>query len=288
MTELEEIMGFLGQVAASGTELRLVNVYKGVPISFPAKILEVGRSSIRVKTEKYQLVCLYKERVTILSSSLLPRGISARVIMLDVGKLEVMLAKFSVANYGAGARNQVRVEPENPIEGIIRAEITPLSISGELADISQDGLGVFISQNDFFPEIHRKGVGVRIYARLPVVSHISGKKIDLAPLPRFEVAANFDGYSVIQYDTKPEQREYPVAESGDLVSQMQEVVIHGSIVNIRTELQARRHRLGIHINDRDPAKAVITRFISRRQSELTREIKSMYELLQLDNNKMIT
>jgi len=289
MAELDEIMGFFHQIVETGKELRLVNEYKGIPISFAANIIEIGRSSIRIKTEKYQIVCLYKERFTYLSSNFLPRNITARVILLDVGKMEAILSKFAFAGSGVGQRNQVRVEPETAIDSIIRAETLPLSIAGELADISQDGLGIYVNQSDYYPEIHRRGVAVRVYIKLPLVTRISGRRIDMTSLPKFEVAANFDSYSPISYETRPDQREYPTADvSGDYLSHTQDVVVHGTIVNIRAELYARRQRLGIRINEKDPSRALITRFITRRQAELTREIKSIYEMIASENKNVIT
>jgi hypothetical protein len=130
---------------------------------------------------------------------------------------------------------------------------------------------------------------VRIYVKLPMLTRISGRKIDLSSQPKFEVAANFDSFSPVQFETPAQSQEYPSKDSAaGMVALSQEVIIHGSIVNIKSELFNRRHRLGIRIKEKDPSKALVTRFISRRQSELTREIRNIYDMIASEKKDIIT
>lgn len=290
MAELDEIMNHFNQIAAANQELRLVNEYKGIPVSYGARITEVGRSSIRVKTEKYQIVCLYRERFTFIQALPLPRNVSARVMLLDVGKMEALLSKFVYTNPGMGERRQVRVEPETTITGFVTSDNTPLPIQGELADLSQDGLGVYIRQSDYSPQYHVRGNPVRVYMQLPISHHSAPKKIDLIPLPNFDIPARYDTFSPVSFENKGEEPGRPSLEisSSNIETHSHEIIAHGTIVNIKSEISNRRHRLGILLQQRDPSRAIINRFISRRQLELTREIKTIYEMLSIDQPGIIT
>ena len=58
----ESIMDLFKKMIASGGEANLFNVYKGVPLSFPAKIVSIGDDALNVLTDSYQTVCMYIEK----------------------------------------------------------------------------------------------------------------------------------------------------------------------------------------------------------------------------------
>jgi hypothetical protein len=230
-------------------------------------------------------VCFYRERLTVTLGALLPRAIGAQVMLLDARNMEATLSKFHYVGVGVGNRTQVRVEPDPAINGLVRSGDTHLEVKGELADISQDGLGIYIGYEALLPGLRLKGAEVRIFFRIPMVKRVRPRKIDLTPLPEFEIAPNFDSYSPVAYELKS-PTPYEPGENSRIEASSPELEIRGSIVYIKTEPENHRHRLCIRITSHDNSKAVIAQFISQRQTELIREIKSLYDLISLGQDKL--
>jgi hypothetical protein len=285
MALTDDIMLTFRHIAREKQEIRLINEYKGVPIAYSATILDVGSAAIRVKTEKYQIVCFYRERSTVILGDLLPRAIGARIMLLDSKNMEATLSKFHFVGVGVGNRTQVRVEPDPTINGLVRSGDTHLEVKGELADISEDGLGIYIGYEAYLPGYWQKGVEARIFLRIPMIRKVRPRKIDLSPLPEFEIAANFDSYSPVAYDLKP-PTPFATEEKNHIKASSPELELHGTIVHVKAEPENRRYRLCIRITSHDDSRAVITQFISQRQAELIREIKSLYDLISLGQDKL--
>jgi hypothetical protein len=120
---------------------------------------------------------------------------------------------------------------------------------------------------------------------LPTIKKIIQRKIDLSPLPEFEIAANFKNFSPVAYDLKsPTLRD--LGENVHHETHLPELEIRGTVVYVKTELVNRRHRLCIRVTPRDDSRASIAQFISQRQTELIREIKSLYELISIGQDKL--
>jgi hypothetical protein len=115
-------------------------------------------------------------------------------------------------------------------------------VRGELADISQDGLAIYLPRLFFSPRVFFKGARVVITLRLPG-----------------------------DYSSNP-------SRPGPILSDPK-VDIHALVANIRLDEAHSRCRIGLKILPNDPPRPLIAQFIAQRQVEIIREIKTMYDLL---------
>jgi hypothetical protein len=268
------------QIAQAGERIRLFNVYQGVPIAYPAEILQVESDSILVQTEKYQVACLYREKITYVQNHLLPGVSKAAVLELNVTALQARLGAFELSEGGIGDRMQVRVQPKDAISSNLKARITKIVIHGELADISKDGLGIYVPRRNFLATVYYRGAKVNAVVNLPGEFLLGGTNPSLSPKASIDPIARFDREQLrlshvpgrssqpSEYDSTPERRVHSPR-----------IEVQGSIVNIYEEPEKDRIRLGIQIQPGDPAREIVAQFFSQRQSEIMRELKELSELL---------
>ncbi len=73
----DDIISTFRSLQRQNKEIQLLNVYKGVPISYTATIQEVSEVSIRVRTDKYQIVPMFRESKTFIRSDAFPLTLRA-------------------------------------------------------------------------------------------------------------------------------------------------------------------------------------------------------------------
>lgn len=263
---------------ASGREtISLINVYKGIPISYPATIINVGENAIQAITEKYQLVCLYHERETFIQSPEISEIIKARVIGLDAPTSTVILSDFEIITKTIGERREVRVCPKFTIEGEVQSQDLADAYQGELADISHSGLGIYINDRDFFPRVYRPGRKLTVCFKLPGTYQIYEQKgHEQTPYYRDEMA-RFDRANIRYSDIHKPKLTYETTNVRRFVSP--ELTLQGSIANILELESQKRHRIGVRLIMDEFSRMVISQFISQRQAEIIQEINSVYQLI---------
>jgi len=263
---------------ASGREtISLINVYKGVPISYPATIINVGENAIQVITEKYQLVCLYHERETYIQSPEISEIIKARVAGLDAPTSTVILSDFEIITNTIGERREVRVCPKFTIEGEVQSQDLADAYQGELADISHSGLGIYINERDFFPRVYRPGRKLTVGFKLPGTYQIyEPKGYEQDPYYRDEMA-RFDRASIRQSSIHQQKITSETQNVRRFVSP--ELTLQGSIANMLELESQKRYRIGVRLTLNEFARLIITQFIAQRQAEIIQEINSVYQLI---------
>jgi hypothetical protein len=277
MAENSEIATLFKRAAKAKQPIYLLNVYKGVPISYEATLVDVSWATVKVKTQKYQVVCLYRERETYVQSRLWVDTLHARVVEVDIPKAETVLTNFEYVKGRIGDRMRVRVEPQEPLEGDIRAKDATQPFRYELADLSLDGAAIYIPSRLYSPQIYPKGVPVTLDLRFPGDYTLmeSDSKLSAPRRPRAtdrfsrEDLRKLSAHNGLQ-DTD-EQSERKV--------RLPELKINGTVVNTREEPSFRRYRIGIRINPDDFSRTVISQFIFQRQTEIIKELKAVYESL---------
>ncbi len=272
------ILDLLRRIAAAEAEIRLLNVYQGIPIAFPAAIVFAGQNSITVKTERYQLVCLYQERQTYIQYPGLPAVIRSRVERIEPLALQASLFEFEYMREGIGERRQIRVWPKEGVTGELQLPDRMETMRGELADISLDGIGIYIQDGEYYAHLFRKGRKVAVSLRLPGVFHIKQPK-------RYEPSSTGElnrydrtqlRLSTIHTPTYGSDRE---DAAGLKTVHSPEVEVNGIIANCYTETNTRRYRIGIRLQPDDFYRSIVSQFISQRQSEIIQEINAIYRLL---------
>lgn len=273
------ILELLRRVAAAEAEIRLLNVYQGIPIAFPAAIVFVGQNSITVKTERYQLVCLYHERQTYIQYPGFPAVIRARVERLEPQVLQAVLSEFEYTREGIGERRQIRVWPKEGVTGELYLPDRAEAIKGELADLSLDGMGIYLTDGEYYAHLFRQGRKVAISFRLPGVYQMKQPK-------------RYDGGTgageVNRYDrTQLRLSSIHTPSFGSNREELMaiktvhspEIEVYGIVSNHYTEANTRRFRIGLRLQPNEQYRSLVSQFISQRQSEIIQEINALYRLL---------
>jgi hypothetical protein len=55
--------------------------------------------------------------------------------------------------------------------------------------------------------------------------------------------------------------------------------VGGVLVNLREEKKSNRYRFGLHLLPWGSSRAIISKFIVQRQSEIIREVRTLYDML---------
>lgn len=277
MAKNSEIAALFKRAAKAHQAIYLLNVYKGVPISYEATLVDVSWATVKVKTEKYQAVCLYRERETYVQSRLWTDTLHARVIDVDIPKTEAVLTNFEYAKSRIGERTRVRVQPEEPMEGDIQPKDMSQSFRCELADISRNGVAVYIPSRLYSPLSYVKGAPISLALRFPGTYTIT----------EYDPKESSSGGPQVTDRSSREDLHTRSAQShakpGDEFSErkvrLPQLKINGTLVNVREEPAFRRYRLGIRINPDDFSRTVIEQFIFQRQTDIFKELKAVYESL---------
>ena len=153
----KEILTQLTAIQKQGNDIRLINVYKGFPISFPAKIKSVSSEAVMLSVHRYQTVCIRYSRDTNIKSPYLKQIIKAAVSYLDFDHNLAVARDFSYSSASIGDRELIRVEPNSTIFVYISNNIIS---KGELINISTYGLGLFLDISSFTPRSF--GVGQKV------------------------------------------------------------------------------------------------------------------------------
>jgi len=267
-------------IFAAGKEISLLNVFKGIPLSFPARIEQIDENYIHVRTENHQAVCMYLEKSTFIQSDMLPEVLRADVIELDAEKHIATLGNFSRVKSDIGSRHLVRIQPQEPLAGDIHMPAEDSIERGELADISQNGLAIFV--NPSFMNVWRIGKGDELIVslRLPGVYTIGDYRTDFldenTPIDRF--ARDNIRYSPVPTRDQ-RKKDYSISQTPAHKVSNPKFRIKAVIANITLEKEIDRYRIGMRILSAEPSRTIITQFIAQRQSEIIREIKTLYGML---------
>jgi hypothetical protein len=277
----QNMIELIKNLAISGEEAYLFNVYKGIPLSFPAKIVEIGDSSLKVLTDSYQTLCMYMEKRTYIQSQALPEVLQAEVIELDSLERLAVLANFSPAESGIGRRMQVRIPPRNPMEGNIQDQEENYVVRGELADISPNGAAIYLPAGIFSVEQFHKGAVVTISLTLPgefttgmpaaAEAQLDHSSDDPFTRETRRVAA-VSGQGPEPDSTQPNAAGLQHVVDPDLS-------IEAEVAYLHAEEFHNRYRIGVRFMPGEAARSLISQFIVQRQAEIVHEIKVMYELL---------
>ncbi|MEI7989018.1 MAG: hypothetical protein WCI88_08260 [Chloroflexota bacterium] len=282
MLSNDEITNLFDPVIRENQEISLINVYKGFPISYPGTVMIAQHGAIKIKTNPYQIVCIFKDKKTYIRYVSFPNALRAELMKIELSESLVVLSKFEYAGGNIGDRRQVRVEPEDTIKGGIKIIEKKINLTGEIADISLDGLAVYLLPGIQTMKYLREGTHVSIHLQLPSgkatasfdpieiipqqqsrQDRFSGIKKPLTQLDYYD-----DSYSNLPPIYKP------VSSQG-----RGEFSLEGYVSNIVMDRQMQRHRVGVRLSALGSTRAAISRFILQRQTAILNEIRTEYNFM---------
>jgi hypothetical protein len=161
----DEILERLRQVSQAGERVRLINVYKGYPVSYDARLLSIGIDAVTFKVHPYQALCLWMENQTFIQSSKLPEIVRAVAVTVDLESAIAALSNFEYVSGAPGKRQDDRVQMRKAIAVIL--EVGTRRFRTELRDISSGGMAVFIDAAYYDPELFQIDRPLRLMFQLP-------------------------------------------------------------------------------------------------------------------------
>lgn len=151
----------------SGTGVKLVNYYKGLPISYAATLVEVAGDVLELDVHPQQAVALGISGRTCIKCGKFSHSLLAEVKDADVRRMMASLHRFSYVDIMAEQRASLRLQLDPPCDAEIALP------SGRLAaralDVSLGGFSVRTSQ----PTQLVKGDEVVLTVMIPNVLHNS-------------------------------------------------------------------------------------------------------------------
>lgn len=138
---VDPILTDLQQVVLSNQEVDILNYYQSFPVTCKAKVIGLDRGVMKLQVQPPGSICLEGQDQTILSSSLLPEALRARVLFFDLLTGELQLDDFAYASPHFGERMIARFQPDE--ETTVDIDLADRQLKGKLADISMNGIGVY-------------------------------------------------------------------------------------------------------------------------------------------------
>jgi len=251
-----DLIQILRQIAQRQSGIRLLNIYKGLPISYDTHIVAVGNSDIRVMGNKNHITCLYYQGESFLQGEELPATVRSKVISLNLAREYAVLTDFEVAPPTIGNRSQIRVEPGEPLIVSIQFRGSAYEFLAPLADISASGASVYFESFMFPVRIAQPGSDLTMTISLPdtatrrlknTSAKVGSEERKLLPSPRKATPGHVD------------------------------VTANGRVVSVRFDPETRRYRVSIQMFFKDLSRMVILQYISQRQSEIIQDLRILSE-----------
>jgi hypothetical protein len=260
LTLSEELIQMLGQIAKNRSEIRLLNIYKGLPITYETSINAIGDFEIRVPGSKQQLACLYHQRETYLQGERIPFLIRSQVISLNLAKEDAVLSNFEVAKPDIGKRTQIRVEPDEPLVAFIQFLNAGYDLPVPLTDISAEGASFYLETQLFPIRRIRPGSEISVSISFPDMVIQKIRKLSTKPLPE-------------------NRNPKPTLRTGSMQEGKVTITARGKIMSVHPEAHLDRYRVGMKLYFQDLARLVIVQYISQRQAEIIRDLRLLSEEL---------
>lgn len=182
-----------------GLKVTLTNYYKGLPITYPAKILGVERGNVDIDASPQQVVAIATDHYTLIRSPLFPHPIVAHALYVNVKKHAVSVNKLCFVEVLAEKRGAVRLNLEPPIRATIQHE--DQTIIGGLVDISTQGLAILV--DDYVMLETGAEMSVKFMLPDPVMKKHTMLKV---PATLVEIAENASPYRY-KFKISPEKHQ---------------------------------------------------------------------------------
>ncbi|QXE90159.1 PilZ domain-containing protein [Geomonas subterranea] len=147
-----EIIATLSAIKAGKlkNDLRLLNFYREVPVSYGAEVLTVEEHDAELAVNQIQAVVIAHEKLTVLKSSHFHRDVAAAVTYVNVEKSRVVVSNLSYALVRADRRMSVRVQLGSAIDASFAAPELD-ALHGRLHDMSLTGMSINVAREPNLP-----------------------------------------------------------------------------------------------------------------------------------------
>jgi hypothetical protein len=257
-----DLIQTLRQIAKNRSEIKLLNIYKGLPISYDTNIDSIGDSEIEVRSNRHQIACLYYQGESFLQGKALPYIIRSQVLSVNLAKESVIFSNFEAVKNSIGNRTEIRVEPGEPLIVGIQFSGSTFETPAPLADISASGASVYFETFMFPSRLSQPGNDLTMTISLP--DSVSNKIKKNSQKPNIYTGK----LSLSPRSNLTEDRD------GKIV-----ITARGRIVAVQPEFHFNRYRVSAKLYFKDLSRTVILQYISQRQSEIIQDLRTLSDEL---------
>lgn len=137
-------------------DLRLLNFYREVPVSYGAELLTIEENRhIELLVHQVQAVAIEQEKLTVLKSRHFRRDVAATASYVNVEKSRVVLTNLGYTLVRADRRMSVRVQLGETVRAWFSAPDTE-TVAGRLHDMSLSGMSMNVPHDPRLP-LSQKG-----------------------------------------------------------------------------------------------------------------------------------
>jgi hypothetical protein len=240
----------------------MLNIYKGLPISYDTSIDSVDDFEIKVRTNKHQIACLYYQGESYLQGGELPFVIRSQVMSLNLVKENVVFSNFEAVKNNIGNRAEIRVDPDEPLVVSIQFDGSAADIFAPLTNISASGASINFETYMFPTRLCQPGNDLTMTITLPDSASHKIKKGSQKPL--------IDNRK-LSSSSRPNLTE---GQDGNIV-----ITARGRVIVVHPEFQQKRYRVSVKLFFKDLSRAVILQYISQRQSEIIQDLRILSDEL---------
>jgi c-di-GMP-binding flagellar brake protein YcgR len=122
------------------TNVKLINYYHGLPLSFPATMISIDHGMLDLDVHAQQAVAIERDRYTFIRCDAFKWIICANIQYVNAQKRAATLTGFKYIEIMAERRNAIRLRLNPPSEAIFGCNGT--SVQGKLYDLSMNGLAI--------------------------------------------------------------------------------------------------------------------------------------------------
>ncbi len=263
-----DLLQTLRQIARNHSSIRLLNIYKGLPVAYDTNIVSVGISEIQVPGSKNHIACLYYQGEAYLQGAELPVVIRSEVKSLNLAQDFAILANFEIARDNIGKRSQIRVEPDDPLVGTIKFAGSAFEFLTPLSDISANGVGIFFESYLFPTRLAQPGNELTLTISIPDFAARKTKKL----LQR----QGGDARNM----TGPLRANLAKGQDGQIA-----ITASGKVIEVHMDAASNRYRVSVQVFFKDLSRMVILQYIAHRQSEIIQDLQAFSEDLYNSKNK---
>lgn len=150
-----QIEHYLQSCIANQTQIKLLNIYKGLCINTVSSVLKIKENSYFIHCENLQAYSMKFDKKTIIQSPDLPKDIEADIKYINIEKQYAIVENLKYLEFSANNRQHTRVQPSIRTPLTFRYE--RYSYQGEILDISTQAIAIKFNQS-LSPEFNSKEV----------------------------------------------------------------------------------------------------------------------------------
>ena len=145
MDESEQIRNYFQSCIGNKTEIKLLNIYKGLCINTASKILKIKDNTYFVHCENLQGYSMQFEHKTVIQAPDLPKDIQADIVYVNLKESYAILDNLVFLNASANNRQHTRVQPS--IRMPITIKYGRYSYQGEVMDLSTQSVSLKLNHS---------------------------------------------------------------------------------------------------------------------------------------------